>query len=261
MHPKAIALQAGTPGRFPVICAPLVGHTRDRLFAEAKAVAAKQPDLLEWRVDFFEEIGDTAAVLATGARLREAAGAIPILFTRRRAIEGGEPITLTEPDVIDLYRAICAGGCVDMIDFEMSNDAQHVRQVREMSRAAGLPLILSFHDFRATPPLDELLARFERAQQLGADVAKVAVMPARMDDVLTLLCATLQASRTLSIPVVSMAMGPLGAVTRLSGWAFGSAMTFAVGEGSSAPGQMPIEDVTAGIASLRKAMGAPSPSL
>jgi 3-dehydroquinate dehydratase I len=76
-----------------------------------------------------------------------------------------------------------------------------------------------------------------------------------MEDVLTLLTATLQASRQLEIPVVSMAMGPLGAITRLCGWAFGSAMTFGVGESSSAPGQMPIEDLVAGLAIARKALG------
>jgi 3-dehydroquinate dehydratase-1 len=49
-----------------------------------------------------------------------------------------------------------------------------------------------------------------------------------------------------------MAMGPLGAVTRAAGWLFGSALTFAVGASSSAPGQMPIEDVRAVIAALRR---------
>jgi len=58
----------------------------------------------------------------------------------------------------------------------------------------------------------------------------------------------------LRIPVVSMSMGRLGAITRLSGWAFGSAMTFAVGENSSAPGQLAIEDVDTGLALLQKAL-------
>lgn len=90
---------------------------------------------------------------------------------------------------------------------------------------------------------------------VGADIAKVAVMPRDMGDVLTLLTATLQSSRKLGIPVVSMSMGGQGTLTRLCGWAFGSAMTFAVGENSSAPGQLPVEDVEAGLAILRKALG------
>ena len=83
--------------------------------------------------------------------------------------------------------------------------------------------------------------------------AKLAVMPRDMQDVLTLLTATWQASQALPIPVVSMAMGPLGAVTRMCGGAFGSAMTFAVGQSASAPGQMPIADVQAAVAMLARA--------
>jgi 3-dehydroquinate dehydratase I len=43
-------------------------------------------------------------------------------------------------------------------------------------------------------------------------------------------------------------------LTRLFGWAFGSALTFAVGASSSAPGQVPIEDLNAVLAILQKSM-------
>jgi 3-dehydroquinate dehydratase I len=244
---------ANRPARVPLVCAPLVGRTREKLLAEVAVVAAKQPDLLEWRVDFFNGIGDTPQVLHVLAELKQAAGGIPILFTRRCRREGGEQISLSESKVVELYRAVCASRCVELVDFEMDNDAAHVSAVREMSRAAGVQLVLSFHDFQSTPSVDELEQRFEQAQSLGADVAKIAVMPRSMFDVLTLLDATAQASEKLSIPVVSMAMGARGAVTRACGWAFGSAMTFAVGEGASAPGQLPIEDVRAVVEILRKA--------
>jgi len=240
-------------GRLPAVCAPLVAPDFDALVAEARAVAAKRPDLLEWRVDFFQAIGDTARVLAAARALREAAGGIPILFTRRAQREGGQPIALAEPQVVALYEAVLADGAADLADFEMSNDAAHVARVREAARAAGCPLLLSFHDFQRTPGDEELAARFAQAQALGGDAAKVAVMPQSMPDVHRLLGATLAASRDLPIPVIGMAMGGLGAVSRLCGGAFGSALTFAVGSASSAPGQMPIEDVRAGLAVLQKA--------
>jgi 3-dehydroquinate dehydratase-1 len=251
MQGKAIAI-SGRPERFPLVCAPLVAHDEAQLAAEVATVAAKAPDLLEWRVDFYEHIGDAAKVIDMAARLKRAAAGIPILFTRRSSREGGQPIPIGEAQVVDLYRAVCASGQLDLVDFEMSNEREHVAAVRAASRAAGLPLVLSFHDFSATPAAEELMARFEQAQALGADVAKVAVMPRSTEDVLTLLAATERASRELRIPVVSMSMGALGAVTRLCGWTFGSAMTFAVGAASSAPGQMPIEDVRQGIEILRK---------
>lgn len=238
---------------YPAVCAPLVARTAEALLAECVVVAAKKPDLIEWRVDFFESIGDAGQVMDTARQLKNAAGAIPILFTRRNAREGGERIAIGEEQVVELYRKVCASGFVDLVDFEMDNDAAHVAAVREAARDAGLPLVLSFHNFQATPASDAIVERFERAQSLGGDVAKVAVMPRSDEDVLALLAATSRASRALRIPVVSMAMGPLGAITRASGWLFGSAMTFAIGASSSAPGQMPIGDVRSAIEVLKRA--------
>jgi len=93
------------------------------------------------------------------------------------------------------------------------------------------------------------------AEKLGADVAKVAVMPVNLDDVLTLLIATREASKNLSIPFISLSMGPYGALTRLFGWVFGSSLTFAVGAARSAPGQVPIEDLNTVLAIVQKLMG------
>ena len=238
---------------FPVICAPLVARTRASLVEETLAVSAKKPGLLEWRVDFFDGIANSADVIETLAAIRDSAKGIPILFTRRSSSEGGERIALDEPQVIAMYRAVCESKLAAMVDYEMSNAPAHVAQVREMSAACGVKLVLSFHDFDKTPDAQFLASRFALAQQLGADVAKIAVMPGDMIDVLALLAATLEANQSLEIPVVSMVMGSLGAVTRLCGWTFGSAMTFAVGQSSSAPGQMPIEEIAAGIAMLKRA--------
>ena len=257
MQARAITL-GGQPlagGRVPAICAPLVARTRQALAAEAAAVAAKQPDLLEWRVDFLEAIGDTAEVLDTARAVRAAAGGLPILFTRRAQREGGQPIPLGEPQVLALYEAVAASGTVDAMDFEMENDGGHVARVRALTRQHGLALVLSFHDFHGTPSAQQLQERFAQAHRLGADVAKLAVMPQCMEDVHRLLGATLQASSALPIPVVSMAMGGLGAVSRVCGGVFGSALTFAVGSAASAPGQMPIEDVRAALAVLHRAAG------
>jgi 3-dehydroquinate dehydratase-1 len=102
-------------------------------------------------------------------------------------------------------------------------------------------LIASFHDFQRTPSADEIFARLEAAGRAGADVAKAAVMAESPEDVLTLLSATVRGRRELGLPLITMSMGPYGSLTRLFGWAFGSAVSFAVGAASSAPGQLPIE--------------------
>src|SRR6185369_5354684 len=208
MQPKAIELN-GKPigsGRFPAICAPLVGRTRERLLAEVASVAARTPDLLEWRADFFEGIADAAEVVAVAGQIRLAARGIPLLFTCRSVREGGEANALSEQQVVGLYRGVCASGHADIVDFEIGNAPAHVHEVRALSQAHGVKLIGSFHDFERTPPFDVLNQRFADAERIGADIAKVAVMPRDMDDVLTLLMATLESSRKLGIPVVSMSM-------------------------------------------------------
>ncbi|MBC5765680.1 type I 3-dehydroquinate dehydratase [Ramlibacter albus] len=255
--PLAIELAGGplAKGRLPAICAPLVGGTADALVEETAAVAEKEPDLLEWRVDFFEAIADTDQVLETAWRIRQAAPGIPLLFTRRSRREGGQPIDLAEDAVLELYHAVCKSGLVALVDYEMSNEPDHVSRVRNLTRRCGVKLVLSYHNFQETPPEAQLLARLRQAAQLDADVGKVAVMPRSLEDVLTVMHATLKASREVGIPVITMAMGGWGALTRLCGGVFGSALTFAVGASSSAPGQVPIEDVRAALALIRKAMG------
>jgi 3-dehydroquinate dehydratase-1 len=243
-------------GGTPLICSPLVGRTRERLLAEAATVIAKKPDVIEWRVDYFEAIGDTAAVLETGRGLRAAVGDAPIIFTRRSIKEGGERIAIGDEEVVRLYDAVGASRLVDFIDFEMGNDPEHVKRVRESTRANETRLILSYHNFGYTPGVDFMVQRFLEAERLGADVAKVAVMPRGRTDVLNLLAATLDADTKGRIPLISMAMGPVGSVTRMIGGVFGSSLSFAVGEGSSAPGQIPIADLKVVYDVIRGARGA-----
>ena len=112
-------------------------------------------------------------------------------------------------------------------------------------------MILSSHDFVKTPDQATIFKRLVRAQELGAHIAKTAVMPKSYADVLTLLEATLRArTEALEIPMVTMAMGAEGVVTRLAGGLFGSDITFAIGKAASAPGQIPIEDLRQAMAVL-----------
>ena len=239
-------------GATPLICSPLLGRTRERLLAEAAAVLAKSPDVIEWRVDHFAAIADTAAVLDSARALRQVLGETPLIFTRRSIREGGEAIAIDDEATVSLYAAIAAAGLVDFLDFEMSNDPGLVRRVVADAHQYGSRVILSYHNFSATPEREFLVQRFKEAERLGGDVAKLAVMPVSRADVLTLLAATAEAEERSRIPLISMAMGPLGAVTRMIAGLFGSSLSFAVGEGSSAPGQMPIADLKAVFEIIRR---------
>jgi len=237
-----------------LICTPLVARTADVLQAELATILPKGPDVIEWRVDFFEEIHDPARVIATARMIRQAAGSTPIIFTRRAAHEGGAAIAIEEDKVITVYEAVCASGAIDIIDYELSQSAANKVRLRAASRKHDVAMIMSYHNFKNTPASAELVGKITDAENQGADIAKVAVMPQSPGDVLVLLEATLTASERIKIPMITMSMGGLGAMTRLCGWMYGSALTFAVGQSSSAPGQIPIEDLRAALKTIQRAV-------
>jgi len=241
-------------GATPVICTPLIGATREALLAELASVLPKRPDVLEWRADYFAALSDLGAVVDTAGALKAACDT-PILFTRRSASEGGQAVALSEPRVVLLYEAVCEARCVDLIDYELSNPGEAFERLRAASRQHDIALVGSYHNFDSTPAAEALVAKFRDAQQKGADVGKVAVMPKSPADVLTLLQATCEASATLEIPLISMSMGGYGSVSRMIGGVFGSALTFAVGKASSAPGQIPIEELRTVLTTVRRSIG------
>ena len=100
---------------------------------------------------------------------------------------------------------------------------------------------MSNHDFDKTPSFDEITGRLIGMKKLGADVAKLACMPNSAKDVLTLLSATESVkSQYPDEPIITMSMGKLGAISRISGEIFGSALTFGSAKKASAPGQLEV---------------------
>lgn len=237
-------------GKVPAICIPLVARDLDSLEAEAAAAVRAQPDVLEWRADYFlsggGDFAEQQSRLAVAAkRLRANTGNIPLLFTLRSPDEGGEDSSLDAEQMASTTLQVAERGLFELIDVELSAGASHIAEVIAAAHASGSKVVVSTHDFNGTPAETEIFDRLARAAALGADVAKIAVMPKVADDVLRLLAATSRAQRELALPLITMAMGSLGVMTRIFGGFFGSALTFAAGLAASAPGQMPIAELRA----------------
>jgi len=227
-------------GPLPLICLPLAAPDLPGLLRQARTAAALAPDLVEWRADVFEEL-DLPALPRALAELRSAIGDLPLVFTCRRAEEGGFR-AMDGRLRLEIILVAIASGRIDLLDTELAGGADFVAAVRNACRRAGVRLILSWHDFQHTPAAAVIVDRLARAEALGADIAKAAVMPVDGDDVFTLLQATRQARReAVKIPLITMAMGPKGLVSRIVGAAYGADVTFAVGVQATAPGQIPIE--------------------
>ena len=79
-------------------------------------------------------------------------------------------------------------------------------------------------------------------QEMGASIAKYAVMPQSEYDVLKLLRASIVMKKEHnSTPIITMSMSTMGGISRLAGSLTGSCLTFGTAGAASAPGQMPAE--------------------
>lgn len=222
----------------PKVCVPLVSPSEPGLKEEIRACLALPADLLEWRADcFFADPLDALPLVC-----REA-GRRPLLVTLRRKEEGGKACLSVEAYEELLWNLLERGG-FSLLDVELSAGEDRVRRLAHKARERRIGLVVSRHDFEKTPGEEEMVSTLVRMKELGADLPKLAVMPQCPGDVLALLSATLKASAQIG-PVITMAMGSLGKVSRACGGLTGSCLTFGAGDSASAPGQLNAEDLKA----------------
>ena len=234
----------------PKVCVPITGKSEADILKEAKLAQDAGADLVEWRADYYEDVHKSGKAAEMAVKLRETAGEMPVLFTYRT--EGGEnPISLEE--YISLNKSIAAGKAADLIDIELFMGDEVCQEFCEYAHQNGCVVVISSHDFERTPNDQTIVERMCKMHELGGDVPKVAVMPHNAEDVLTLLSATNQyANVHADGPLITMAMGWLGGVSRISGEIFGSSLTFGSTLRSSAPGQLSIKEVNYILDALHK---------
>ena len=227
----------------PKIIVPIVGVTKDDIIAEAKTFDSIPVDMVEWRVDWFDDVFATEKVLETAKELQEVLKDIPVLLTFRTSKEGGEK-EISVSDYAALNIAAAQSGYVDLIDVEAFTGDDVVKTIIDAAHKAGVKVIASNHDFFKTPEKEEIIRRLRMMQDFGADIPKMAVMPTCKQDVLTLLSATLEMSEKYADrPIITMSMAGTGVVSRLTGETFGSALTFGAASKASAPGQVGVHEL------------------
>lgn len=239
-----------TGGGRPQVIVAIVGAGREDILQQARAARESAADIVEWRIDFFDNWRDTDICCAFAGEIAEAIGK-PLLGTFRSAREGGER-EISADDYSALLQALAGSGVFWALDVEAFFTGLSVGDLISTVHDKGCGVIASNHDFDETPSVTEICARLSFMEKLGADVAKCAYMPQDMADVARLLEATASASQNLEIPVITMSMGETGVISRIAGSHFGSAATFASLETASAPGQIPLEGMTEILALLQK---------
>ena len=161
----------------------------------------------------------------------------PWIACNRLADEGGRWERGEASRIEELLKAVELGA--EIIDIELStkNLAEIVPLIKKKAKC-----LLSSHELNSTPSLDEMKEIVHRQLKAGADVCKVVTTAHRFEDNLTVLQLITEFPM---LKIVSLAMGPLGYVSRILCPLVGGYFTYASIEAGkeSASGQITVRDL------------------
>ncbi|MCX9083335.1 MAG: type I 3-dehydroquinate dehydratase [Candidatus Methanoperedens sp.] len=184
-------------------------------------------DILELRIDLLSQ--NPLEILEELKKLE-----IPIIITNRMKDQGGSWNGSEEDRIRELLLLLPVA---DAVDIELcAHDRDMI--VRE-ARNIGKTVIISTHDFQRTPDNRVMNEIIKGSLEAGADIAKLAVMPGSLFDVLRLLEVTYSAKGQ----VCTIAMGALGNHSRIIAPLYGSLMTYGYVDTPTAPGQFRIDEL------------------
>lgn len=238
----------------PKICIPIMGKTLSGLEEEIKGLDGLNYDVIEWRMDHFDEIMDEEKAIEAVNLVRELLNDTVLLSTFRTSKEGGEK-AISNEDYVKLNCAIIKSGKTDLIDVECFTGKDEVKSIVDCAHENNVFVVMSNHDFDKTPAYDEIINRLKTMQEQNADIPKIALMPNSVDDVLTVLKATNDMVNNFADrPIITMSMGKYGIISRLAGEVFGSCLTFGAAKAASAPGQINVNDLDTVLTILNKSL-------
>ncbi|MGN0996463.1 MAG: type I 3-dehydroquinate dehydratase [Candidatus Ventricola sp.] len=248
---KTVRLGRVTLGEgMPKICVPVMGQDAQTIRAAAMRAARAQADLIELRADSLGQAPDAACVIDACRAARDAG--LPLILTMRTRRDGG-----AGSDDAAMYEALlCAvarAGVCEAIDCELSAGEACFARVVRASHEAGIPVIGSSHEFGEIGDMRRAADWLLRQEALGADVCKAAVMTRTGAQALEAALVMARAGERMRTPIIAIAMGPAGVLTRVGGAFIGSCLTFGTAGEASAPGQMDAQALRLVMESLQQA--------
>ena len=225
------------------VCVPVMGKTTEEVLQQLKSVVEMEPDIIEWRGDFFET-DNNEGYLNVLKQMKDVNENIPVIFTIRTDSEGGNK-KIGWNEYCDLCLFIAEKGKefnVEFVDVEVFKDDKANELINSLHEK-GMNVIGSNHHFDKTPDKEEMVKILSTIEKSGADVCKLAVMPRDKKDVEVLIEASKETDEKIKAPIITMSMGELGAITRVIPKITKTSVTFAAGVSASAPGQPGIKVV------------------
>ena len=189
-------------------------------------------DIIEWRADFLPK----EAILQVAPAIFEKFAGRELLFTLRTRAEGGE-IDLDSTEYVQIIKDVAQLYQPEYIDFEYFSHKDVFEEMLDFPN-----LVLSYHNFQETP--ENMMEILSELTSLTPKVVKVSVMAHTEQDVLDLMNFT-RGFKTLNPEqeYVTISMGKVGKVSRITSDVTGSSWSFASLDEASAPGQISLSSM------------------
>jgi len=216
--------------RVPAICASVIGSNVDVMAAGVARAIENGADVVELRLDGMRKQLGWEKLLKMD---------VPLILTNRAEREGGHFKGGERIRVDHLLRGIAGG--VACVDIELSTSKPLLNKVIKTAKAHGTSLLITHHDFKATPSIATLINIAERMVDAGCDIAKIVTFAKIPRDALTVLDFLTQVPDSVAVPVIAFAMGDAGRLSRIAAPLFGSPIVYAAADETTAPGQFDVE--------------------
>ena len=213
----------------------LIVSVMPKSLEEAQAIDVTRyhdADIIEWRADFLPK----EAILQVAPAIFEKFAGRELVFTLRTRSEGGQ-IELSSEEYVQIIKEVAQLYQPDYIDFEYFSYKDVFDQMLDFPN-----LVLSYHNFQETP--ENLMEILSELTSLNPKVVKIAVMANTEQDVLDLMNFT-RGFKTLNPKqeYVTISMGKVGKVSRITSDVTGSSWSFASLDEASAPGQISLSSM------------------
>lgn len=231
---KGLSIGEGSPKTIISIMGANIDECLD-VIAKGKEVGVQ---CYEWRADFNDSRRNPADMVEQGKQIYAALPNNPLLFTFRSVSQGGQD-TLSVDEYVTLNKALIEAEILDMVDIETWIGDAAISELIACAQEHGVKTVVSYHNFVGTPPKEWMVDLMTHMLDLGADIPKCAVMAKDVRDAIAVMEATEEVRRLHTEgPLLTMAMGREGSITRLAGEYYGNSLTFCSLSASSAPGQV-----------------------
>lgn len=194
------------------ICTPVIGKTLKEFLKNLDRVQ-EVSEMVELRIDKIKNLSEQDLKLIRTKTVKE------VIFTSRRKEIILKALKL-EFDYVDV-------------------DLSLIKELK-LLKSKKTKIIVSFHDFKKTPNIQDLTKIINRMREWKVEIIKIATMVNNDQDIGNLVKILLNKKENEKIIVIGM--GEKGKITRILGPLLGSFLTFASTQyGETAPGQIDIE--------------------